>query len=147
MAAADLQAWAAKVERNLGLIFVNTATSVRDSVVEGSPVTGAPGQPADTGNLKSAWLLQFPELSVAEISTRVAYAPAIEENWVEPHIRRAHTRQTQSGLVQVRQHSVVGHVMTTSGVYPSGGGPHSVKLTRANFDRLVEDVTRKTIGA
>lgn len=120
MAAQDLKTWAAKVEANLHLIFLNTATAVRDSVVEGSPVTGAPGQPVDTGNLKSSWQLGFPEPGVAEISTHVEYAPAIEEG-VGPH-----------GPMTLRSQV---------------GGFHSVALTRSNFDKLVEDVTRSTVGA
>lgn len=120
MAAQDLKAWAAKVERNLHAIFLNTATAVRDSVVEGSPVTGAPGQPVDTGNLKSSWVLAFTEPGVAEVSTNVEYAPAIEDG-VGPH-----------GPMTLRS---------------KVGGFHSVKLTRSNFDRLVADVTRSTVGA
>ena len=120
MAAQDVKAWAAKVERNLALIFTQTAIGVHTSVVEGSPVTKAPGQPVDTGNLRSSWVLTFPEPNVAEVSTNVEYAPNIEEG-IGPH--GPMTLQSQVG------------------------GFGSVKLTRTNFDRLVEDVTRQTVGA
>lgn len=120
MAALDLTLWAEKIERNLGAIFTQTALGVHDSIVFGSAVTKAPGQPVDTGYLRSSWVPNFTSAYTFETSTVAEYAPAIEAG-VGPH----------------------GPMTLRSAV----GGFHSVELTRTNFDRLVEDVTRRTIGA
>ena len=115
----DLAAFRAKVEARQRAVFVNTVVAVKDSITVGSPVTGAPGQPVDTGNLLGSWQLTFPGEWVGEVATNVEYAPAIEEG-VGPH----------------------GPMTLRSAV----GGFHSVALTRSNFDRLVGDVVRTTIG-
>lgn len=112
----DLRAFALKVERKNKGVFLGAATGVQESVVDGSPVTGAPGQPVDTGSLKGSWQLTFPGQWEAELATRVEYAPAVEEG-IGPH-----------GPMTLRSEV---------------GGFHSVKATRANFDRLVEQVNRE----
>lgn len=115
----DLAAFTAKVEARQQAVFVNTAVAVKDSITVGSPVTGSPGQPVDTSNLLNSWQLSFPTQSTAEITTNVVYAPAIEEG-VGPH-----------GALTLRS---------------AVGGFHSVAATRSNFDLLVGDVVRTTIG-
>jgi len=104
----DLQRFAAKTQGKSNALFINVAKDVKASIVDGSAVTGAPGQPVDTGNLKASWQLTFEAKHSALISTNVAYAPVIEDN-----IRGAKLRS------QV-------------------GGFHSVKLTVGAFDRIVE---------
>ncbi len=92
-------------------VFVNVAAAVKDSITDGSNLTGSPGQPVDTGNLKSSWQLTFPTPTEAQISTNVVYAPQIEDG------------VTWRGTPITFRSSV--------------GGAHSVKLTVLNFDRLV----------
>ena len=41
-------------------VFVTVAMLSRDSIVNGSEITGAPGQPVDTGYLKASWQLTWP---------------------------------------------------------------------------------------
>ena len=139
----DLAAFTAKVQARQQAVFVNTAVAVQDSIKFGSIVTGAPGQPVDTGNLLGSWQMTFPQVDVAEISTNVEYAPAVEENWVEPHQRGPYTRKDGA---HVREHGVKGHTFSITLPYPGRGGPHSVALTRAGFDLLVNDVVRTTLG-
>lgn len=115
----DLAAFTAKVEARQRAVFVNTAVAVKDSITVGSAVTGAPGQPVDTGNLLNSWQLMFPTADVAEITTNTEYAPAIEEG------------MGKDGPMTLRS---------------AVGGFHSVALTRAGFDLLVNDVVRTTIG-
>lgn len=109
----DVGAFAAKADARNKALFVNVASAVKGSIVDGSPVTGAPGQPVDTGTLKASWILAFDAPGVAVISTNVEYAPIIEDN-----IRGAQLRS------QV-------------------GGFHSVKMTVAGFERLVESELAK----
>lgn len=110
----DLAAFAAKTEAKRRAVFVNTVSAVKDSIVNGSSVTGAPGQPVQTANLKDSWDHEFAAGGeAATIFTNVEYAPVIEDN-----VRGATLRS------QV-------------------GGFHSVKLTVAGFDRLVQGEAEK----
>ena len=120
----DIARFNAKTRTKLQALFVNLASAVKGSVVDGSPVTGAPGQPVGQygpgyhqgrvgGTLKASWVLDFPTPTTAEISTNVVYAPVIEDN-----IRGARLRS-------------------------SVGGFHSVKYTVAGFERLLEAEVRK----
>jgi hypothetical protein len=113
----DLKRWKEKVEFASHEVFVNTASAAHSSIQNGSTVTGAPGQPVDTGNLKSSWQLNFTSPTAAEITTNVVYAKGIEEG--------------------ISSHG------TPITFRSSVGGAHSVALTRANLQRLVDDEARK----
>ena len=76
----DLKRFEQKVVADSRAIFVNVAATAHESIVNGSPITGAPGQPVDTGNLRNSWQLRFPDQNTAEISTNVEYAPYVEDN-------------------------------------------------------------------
>ncbi len=104
--------WESDIERHImhqnrqvKRAFAAVAGAMHESVVDGSQITTAPGQPVRTGNLRSSWNLGFPASFVAETLTNVDYAQDIEE--LDTPLR-----------------STV-------------GGHHSVKLTRANFGKLV----------
>ncbi|HEY4306559.1 MAG TPA: hypothetical protein VGM82_18935 [Gemmatimonadaceae bacterium] len=62
-------------------VFVNSASHAYESIVNGSPVTGAPGQPVDTGRLRASWQLEFLDANTAKISTKLSYAEAVENKW------------------------------------------------------------------
>jgi len=130
----DLQAFRDKVERRARHVFVEGTSRVRSSVTDGDPVTGAPGQPVDTGTLKGSWQEQFVEPWRSIVSTNVAYARAIEEGVIEPHERQAYTR---SDGVEVSATTVRGSTIT---LRSEVGGFHSVKLTRAGWPRIVRDI-------
>lgn len=115
----ELDAWLNKVKGRREALFVNVASAVKASVQSGSPVTGSPGQPVQTGHLKGSWHLEFESPTAAVISTNVEYAPPIEEG-VGPH-----------GALTLRSQV---------------GGWHSVKMTRAGFQRLVQHEAKK-LGA
>lgn len=103
----DLARFAEKIDARRQAVFVNTAAAVKDSIVNGSAITGAPGQPVDTGTLKNSWILAFDSPDTATVSTNIEYAPIIEDN-----VRGAVLRSTV-------------------------GGFHSVRYTVAGFERLV----------
>jgi hypothetical protein len=85
----------------------NIDAHVGRSIMYGSPVTGAPGQPVDKGELLESWVrLKRGKFAVAWIS-RKFYAPIIEDNWREAQLRS------------------------------KVGGFHSVKMTRHGFPALV----------
>jgi hypothetical protein len=97
-------------------LFVGTTTEVQRSIVEGSEITGAPGQPVDTGALKASWIPEFVSESEWQTTTNLDYAPIIEDN-----LRGATLRSPV-------------------------GGFHSVKRTVAGFPRIVEHVAREVGG-
>jgi hypothetical protein len=119
--AADVKRFVFRTQRLTRDVYVGTATRVHASIKgdasgQPDPVTGAPGQPVDTGNLKSSWILAIgPDQSV--ISTNVVYAPGIEDGIAA------------SG----------GRIVFKSKV----GGKHSVKLTIAGASALQADEVRR----
>jgi len=119
----DLQRFAAKTQGKSNALFINVASGVKESIVNGSAVTGAPGQPVDTGNLKDSWQLTFEGKHSALISTNVAYAPVIEDNLRSSFDPR--------GAMPVKD-------ALRKPVKSTVGGFHSVKLTVGAFDRIVE---------
>jgi hypothetical protein len=78
--AEDIRRFTNRVETKTQAMFVGTATEALRSIQEGSEITGAPGQPVDTGNLRSSWNLSFESPTVALIATNTKYAPYVEDN-------------------------------------------------------------------
>ncbi len=116
--AAELKAFSEKAKRNERAIYVGVASECKRSIVDGSEYTGAPGQPVQTGQLKSSWVLDIGE-SAATISTHLDYAPVIEAG-----------RNDRSELT----------------LRSAVGGFHSVKLTIVGFKRIVDAVTKRVSG-
>ena len=117
----DIKRFNAKVENLTQEVFVGVVAEAKDSIVNGSPLTGSPGQPVDTGNLRDSWQTEFKDENTAVISTNVVYAPQNEDGISRP-----------SG-VEYRQKS-------------AQGGRWSVALTRAGIQNIVDDVVNKLTG-
>lgn len=113
-----LTSFAEKYRQRMQNFTHGVVNEVQRSIVEGSEITAAPGQPVDTGNLRASWSTAYESPTVARISTNVEYARPIEDG-VGPH----------------------GPLTLRSAV----GGFHSIALTVAGFDRIVESV-RKDVG-
>ena len=107
-----------KVRTNIVKIHARTAFAMRDSVVDGSPTTGAPGQPVDLSTLKNSWQLTFPSPLLARLVTSLAYAEGIE-NGVGPH-----------GPITLRS---------------TVGGFHSVKMTRLGVQKVADEAVREVV--
>lgn len=116
----DLNKFSAKVERMTDEVFLGVVDECHRSVVEGSEITGAPGQPVDTGVLKGSWIKSFTSPTEAIISTNVVYARPIEDG------------VGKYGPLTLRS---------------KVGGWHSVALTIMGFERVVDYVTRKVKNA
>ena len=136
----DLRRFAAKVEARQKDIFVGCVNGVRTSITEGSAVTTAPGQPVDTSALINSWKASFESEWVGLVASyNIGYAEAIEEGFVRAHERGPYTRTDGA---TVRRHGVVGHKLTFG---DNGGGAHSVKLTRAGWQNLVDSVVKEVV--
>lgn len=119
--AAQLLAFAVKQERLTRSLFFNVASAVKSSIVEGSSLTGAPGQPVGQygpgyhpgkigGTLKASWQLVFVTPTQAIVGTNLVYAKPIEEG-------------TNRGRKLTLRSTV--------------GGFHSVAKTITGYERLV----------
>ena len=106
------------VRANEREIFVRSVAEAHRSVQSGSELTGAPGQPVDTGHLRASWQLEW-DIDAAYITTNAKYARGIEDG-VGPH----------------------GPLTLQSKV----GGFHSRALTIAGWSRIVGYVTRQVRG-
>lgn len=109
-----------KVESRRKEHFVGVVEEATRAIVEGSELTGSPGQPVDTGRLKSSWQTVFEAPDRAVIGTNVEYARAVEDG-VGP---RGTVKYGKSGI----------------------GGSHSVKLLEANIDRVSDAVAERVKG-
>lgn len=104
----QLDRWVVKVMNREEELFRRVVAHVGRSIMYGSNVTGAPGQPVDTGALLASWRKGGDEeAQIVRWFTELYYAPIIEDNWRGATLRS------------------------------SVGGFHSVKLTRIAFYRIV----------
>ena len=126
----DLERFAAKAAQRAHDVFVQTTIDVQQSIVEGSPLTGAPGQPVDTGYLKNSWHPHFTSRTEWETTTNVGYAPVIEHNLRERYDYEG-TRRPKELKSTIR---VPG---APKGAKSTVGGHHSVALTVAGWERIV----------
>ena len=124
---AQLDKWVATVDRRARSLFGNVVDAAHRSIVYGSPLTGAPGQPIDTRMLRESWKVIYESSEVALITvkplaadpTPVIYAPFMELGF------------GPDGPI---------NLLFLRGPY---GGFHSVKLTKANIDKIVAEENKK----
>lgn len=105
-----------EVKRRERLLYKAVTNHAFRSIRFGSDVTGAPGQPVDTGALLRSWKLRRGAGRKAIMESDIYHAPIIEDN------RRG-----------ARLRSKV-------------GGFHSVRLTRMGWNRIVQFELRKIKG-
>ena len=107
------------VDRRAQLFLVFAIGIIAQSIRDGHELTGAPGQPVDTANLLNSWQERFPEVDVGEVITNVIYAPVIED------------LIGRFGPIQIRSEV---------------GGGHSVKLTRAAWQKIADAAMTQARG-
>lgn len=129
----DVSRFGAKVDQRARDIHNRTCDLAFSSIVEGSAITGAPGQPVDTGFLKGSWQNLIDGPLARRIVTNVAYAPVIEEG--------SRAAYDPGGVQRPPQPPGGG----TRRIKSTVGGHHSVALTRASWQRLVDAATREVV--
>lgn len=117
-----LRAFKKKTYERTNQVMNGIATEAYRSIVMGSEITGAPGQPVDTGRLRASWQLiwEGPKGPI-DIVTNVVYARQIEDgvsHWGKPLVLRSQV-----------------------------GGFHSVKLTVSSMPMIVKKVVEEVTGA
>lgn len=118
--ASDMKGFSIKIEKMTPAIMVGVTNRIHQSIVgtgSADPLTGAPGQPVDTGFLRNSWTVSVTG-GVGTVQTNAAYAVPIEHG-VGPH-----------GPMKVRS---------------AVGGFHSVKMTIAHASLIQAEVVR-TLG-
>lgn len=128
----QVRQFTAKAEQLSNDVYANVVSATFNSIVNGSPITGAPGQPVGQygpgyhpgevgGELKASWQVSGIETGDALISTN-----------------SNHAVQNEYGI------------SATDGPYvqrSTVGGRHSVANTVAGFPLIVADEVRKLTGA
>ena len=109
---AQIARFTAKVDGRIEKLHLRCSELLNESVVEGSSITGAPGQPVQKGQLRGSFQLTFPKRLFSSLLTKLVYAPGIE---LGKDMRSGKTLSLRSAV----------------------GGFHSVKLTRAGWNKLV----------
>jgi len=108
----QIRVFAVKADTTSKVVFPNSVSAAHSSITVGSGVTGSPGQPVDTGELRTSWQIEFESPTSATISTGVPWA-----------------RQNEDGVTEDGR-----PYMQRSPV----GGRHSVALTIVGMQRLVD---------
>jgi hypothetical protein len=112
----DLRRFALKVEGRCKDFVTQASVEVQRSIVEGSEITAAPGQPVDTGALRASWTPERISDLEWQTTTNLDYAPGIEDA-IGPN----------------------GPITQRSEV----GGFHSVALTRGGWVNIVDVVAER----
>lgn len=115
---ADIARFKGKLAGQVEQIFVGGIALTKTSIVHGSPITGAPGQPEASGALADSWRDER-DGDRATILTGHPGAPTIEAG-------------TREGRALV--------------LHGSGGGFHSLELTRTGWPRIVDTVASEVAG-
>jgi hypothetical protein len=117
----DLKKFMTKTKKREERIITGVFSAVRRSITNGSRTTGSPGQPPD---LRKSYRTERESRTVAVISSNQHSARSVEDG-----IAHMHGGYTLSRLKS------------------RTGGFHSVALTRAGFQPLVEEVVAKVVGS
>lgn len=114
-------------------VFEDVGMEAQRSIVEGSDMTGAPGQPVDTGFLKGSFQRFYDSPTKQTIATNVAYAPAIEDGMrasYDPRgVQRPPGLKSEGGTNRKGPSTV--------------GGSHSIALTYSGLQRILDVVTAR----
>lgn len=132
--AADLARFVELAEGQTRDAFVHATEEVKRSVVDGSELTGAPGQKVDTGYMKGSFIGEFVTETLWRLTTNVAYAPVHEYGDRDAFDKEGVERPEY--LKSTKEPGAGGAVASTV------GGEHSVAHTIAGWPRILEYVTR-----
>jgi hypothetical protein len=116
----------AQIDARTAQLFEGVGAEAEHSIVDGSELTTASGQPVDTGFLKGSWSRVYDSPTRQTISTNAAYAEAVEDG-VGPHGPRAYGAERSD---------------TSTG--STVGGSHSVAKTVIALPRVLDVVTERT---
>jgi len=143
----DLARWRKRLEQTLQDVTVASALKAHESIVAGSPLTGAPGQPVDTGYLRSSWVLGIGGTPAFRVDGDGKDAPPKGTGTATPPSPPQFVgaeRYKAELVTNVRYAPYIEDGLR--GQRSTVGGPGSVKLTRAAWPRIVADAVREQGG-
>ena len=125
-----LAGFRATINRRINDIHINCAEQIRDGVAFGSTTTGAPGQMVDTETLRQSYLTGAKHIAplLWRMTTNLKYAEVVEEGG---YVLSSSRSGAMTGLNWTQRSEV--------------GGPHSIALTRANFQRVADRAVREIV--
>jgi hypothetical protein len=138
----DLAAFNEKLARVSKDVFANATSAVKDSITEGSAITGSPGQPVDTGYMKLSWQAGFNEMPAFPLD---GTGPKKDPAWTGGAVATPPPAVpagdiVTSYIVTNTQYAEYQEDGTGPPKVSTVGGHHSVKLTHAGFQRLLDVV-------
>jgi hypothetical protein len=142
----DVLRFVERVKTRTQDVVTASALKVHESIVAGSALTGAPGQPVDTGYLRSSWIVAFdtsPSYPPAPAGSTTGRTDASPPSPAPPQGNVGKTYSaTVTTNVEYAPYIEEGLRATRSAV----GGPGSVKLTRAAWSRIVNNAVKEQAG-
>lgn len=130
---ADFERIRRQLKRRLNALPRQLGNAVLESIRDGSPITGAPGQPEQTGELKRSWKMTLSGNRL-RVFSNLFWAEFIEEGF------RQRNPTAKSLLGRIFKSVGIGVKRTNLTLRSPKGGFHSVKITRANIQKLVDKV-------
>jgi len=113
--AQQMAAFNTRLRRKVNALSTETVDEVFRSIVYGSEITSAPGQPVDTGTLRDSWVREP----------------------VEPHVERVYSTDNPAKVASIENN------WRGATLRSSVGGFHSVAITRLGFNRIVQVVNER----
>lgn len=145
--AEDVRRFVERVKTRTQDVVTASALKVHESIVAGSALTGAPGQPVDTGNLRASWIVAFDTAPTYPPPRPKSTTGRTDASPPPPSPPQGEIGKTYSATVSTNTEYAPyieeGLRATRSAV----GGPGSVKLTRAAWSRIVETAVKEQVGA
>src|SRR4051812_21682974 len=92
-----------KAQRNVTAVYRGAAKGALNSIKYGSPITGAPGQPVEKGDLRESWVMEQRTESSAFIYTDSPYAQSNEDGIARPGGGPYELRSAEGGRWSVRK--------------------------------------------
>jgi hypothetical protein len=142
--AEDVRRWVLRTTAKTQDVVVASALKVHESIVAGSALTGAPGQPVDTGYLRASWVVG---IGADPGFTLSGEGPGRDPQWPSNKTEAPPQTGTAPQVVDLKagRASIVTNAkyaeFIEEGVTPlrsPSGGVGSVKLTRAAWPRIVD---------
>src|ERR1035437_9572971 len=80
----DMAAVATRLNANLLAMFDDSVNMAAESIINGSAVTGSPGQPVESDELRLSWKTEKLTPTHATITTDIPYAQSNEDGIARP---------------------------------------------------------------
>ena len=138
----DIRRHTERVEGLSQDVIVDYTIALHGSIADGSPITGAPGQEVDTSYLLNSWLIGFGQMPDFVLDgTGPDTDPAWTAGFQAPPITLPSGDVVEAYIVTNTQYAPFREDGLSNQLSPVGG-PHSVKLTLAGAQPLLDSVVR-----